>query len=116
MRRLRVVLREEAIRDLEDIYDFIVDRGGGPTIALNYIRRIRRRCVRIGDAPRSGVSCDDLRQGLRLMAFERRAVIAYLIDADTVRITNVFYGGRDIEAIYRGRDPTADEHDDQSGA
>ncbi len=112
MRRLIVVLREEAIRDLEDIYDFNVERGGGSTIALNYIRRIRRRCVKIGDAPRLGVSRDDLWPGLRLMAFERRAVIAYLVDADTVRITNIFYGGRDIEAIYRGREPSADTQQD----
>jgi toxin ParE1/3/4 len=35
------------------------------------------------------------------VSFERRAVIAYSIDNNIVRITNIFYGGRDYEALYR---------------
>ncbi len=37
------------------------------------------------------------------MPFERRAVIAYRVIDDIVEVTNVFYGGRDYEALYRGR-------------
>jgi toxin ParE1/3/4 len=33
--------------------------------------------------------------------FERRAVIAYEVETDCVRTTNIFYGGRDREALYR---------------
>jgi toxin ParE1/3/4 len=37
--------------------------------------------------------------------FERSAVIAYLVDDHQVRVTNVFYGGRDYEALYKSADP-----------
>lgn len=45
---------------------------------------------------------------LRTVPFERSAVIAYLV-SDSVEILNVFYGGKDYEALYQGR---ADEGDD----
>ena len=38
--------------------------------------------------------------GLRTAPFEKRAVIAYLTADDTVDIINVFYGGRDYEALW----------------
>ncbi len=44
---------------------------------------------------------DDLDEGLRITGFERRAVIAWKVEGDTVRITNIFYGGRDYEAVLR---------------
>jgi toxin ParE1/3/4 len=37
---------------------------------------------------------------LRTVPFERKAVIAYRV-TNAVEITNVFYGGRDYEALYR---------------
>jgi toxin ParE1/3/4 len=37
------------------------------------------------------------------MPFERSAVIAYSVEDDRVRVTNVFYGGRDFVAIYKNQ-------------
>jgi toxin ParE1/3/4 len=37
--------------------------------------------------------------------FERVAVIAYRVEPNRVRITNVFYGGRDFEALFGGHEP-----------
>ncbi len=31
-------------------------------------------------------------------------MIAYLVEDDRVRITNIFYGGKDYEALYRRSD------------
>ena len=53
---------------------------------------------------------DDLEPGLRTIPFERSAVIAYKVEDDRVRIGNVFYGGRNFEALYRGGVPS-DERD-----
>ncbi len=33
------------------------------------------------------------------MPFERRAVILYRVNGDTVEVLNIFYRGRDYEAI-----------------
>jgi toxin ParE1/3/4 len=59
--------------------------------------------VPLGGRPR-----DDLAAGLRTVPFERTAVIAYVVSGDLVEVINIFYGGRDYEAIYR-RHPRIDE-------
>jgi plasmid stabilization system protein ParE len=72
-----------------------------PVTAERFTARLLSACERIGDAPLAGRPRDDLFPGLRTMAFEKRAVIAYLVEADTVVITNVFYGGRDFGSLMR---------------
>ena len=59
-----------------------------------------------------GTARDDLRPGLRIFPFEHSAVIAYLVEGGQVCIANVFYGGRDYEALYRGIDAAEPDHDD----
>lgn len=44
------------------------------------------------------------------MPFERSTVIAYRV-GKTVEIVNVFYGGRDYEALYRGHDESTGEYE-----
>src|SRR5438105_4236156 len=102
MRRLEVVLREEAIADLADIYNYIERASGSAHTAIGFVRRIKARCERIGTVPNGGVARNDLQPGLRTVPFEHSAVIAYVVQNDQVCITNVFYGGRDYEALYRG--------------
>lgn len=105
MRPLEVRYRPEALADLEDIFRFVLRAGGAPVSAVRYVERIRERCRRVGILPLAGRKRDDLAPGLRTVAFERRAVIAYRVIGSTVEITNVFYGGRDFEALYRGQEP-----------
>lgn len=73
--------------------------GVSTRIRQAFIKRIRERCRRIGDAPHGGRTRDDLKPGLRTVPFEGRTVIAYTVDGDHVVITNIFYGGRDFEAL-----------------
>ncbi|MCJ2050777.1 type II toxin-antitoxin system RelE/ParE family toxin [Methylobacterium sp. J-070] len=60
--------------DLESLYDYIAADSPEPAIA--FIRRIRSRCESLSDLPKAGRARDDVRPGLRLIAFERRVVIA----------------------------------------
>ncbi|MGP2492703.1 type II toxin-antitoxin system RelE/ParE family toxin [Mesorhizobium sp. PUT5] len=101
IQRLEVSYSASAEKDLADIFAYIVERGGSPNAALGFVLRIEDRCQKIGDAPRGGQSRDDLLPGLRVVPFERSAVIAYVIDEDGVRIINIFYGGRDFETLMR---------------
>ncbi len=50
--------------------------------------------------PDRGIRRDDLRSGVRILGFERRAVIAFQIGAETVTILRILYGGRDLEAAF----------------
>ena len=101
-----VSYRPEAIEDLQQIYRFIADASQSHRVAAEFIERIMRRCRAIGDAPNGGRPRDDLHPGLRTVPFEKSAVIAYVVPGQ-VEITNIFYGGRDYEALY----PSAGERE-----
>ncbi|MBC8129967.1 MAG: type II toxin-antitoxin system RelE/ParE family toxin [Rhizobiaceae bacterium] len=103
MQRLDVFFRPEALTDLQAIYRAVLDVSRSDMIASRFVERMMMRCRKIGDVPRGGRARDDLLPGLRTVPFERSAVIAYRV-ADQVEIPNVFYGGRDYEALYRDVD------------
>jgi toxin ParE1/3/4 len=89
----KVAFRPRATADLDDIYDFIVR--DSPAAAIAFVRRIREHCAKLAYRPELGPRRDDLAAGIRILPFERRTVIIYRIDGDTVRILRVLYGGRD---------------------
>ena len=110
MRQLKVRYRPEAVADLEDIFRYVFRVSASQTTAKQFVGRLMQRCHTIGLAPLGGRVRDDLAPGLRTVPFERSAVIAYLVENDCVRITNIFYGGRDYEALYRNNlDPNLPE-------
>jgi toxin ParE1/3/4 len=90
----RVVLRPEARADLKSIFDW-VERATGPAHARDYIRRIRAHYLGLADFPKLGRDRSDLAPGLRTLAFERRATIAYLIEEDAIVILRILHKGRD---------------------
>lgn len=100
MRRLEVTYRPEARRELQQIYDYITEASGSHAVAERFVKRILARCRKIGDVPYGGRPRDDLQAGLRTVPFEKSAVIAYRI-GETVDVTNIFYGGRNYEALYK---------------
>lgn len=89
-------------------------RSNNRVIAREFVERIKGRCSGIGNAPLGGISRDDLEPGLRTVPFEKSAVIAYKVEEDAVRIGNIFYGGRDFEALYHGR--PAEGRDDEEAS
>lgn len=95
----RVEFSPEALGDLIDLYDYIAVRDGAER-AMGYIDRIEDCCRKLSVFPDRGIRRDDLRHGLRILGFERRAVIALQITADTVTILRVLYGGRDLETVF----------------
>ncbi|SFL22702.1 type II toxin-antitoxin system RelE/ParE family toxin [Methylobacterium pseudosasicola] len=105
MRRLPVAFQRDARIDLADIFRVVLLASQDNAIAEGFIRRIIERCRRIGDAPHGGRPRDDLEPSLRTVPFERSAIIAYRVETERVMITNVFYGGRDFEALYRSDRP-----------
>ena len=95
----RIEFSPEALGDLIDLYDYIAlhDR---PERAIGYIDRIEAFCRSLSVFPDRGNRRDDLRPGLRILGFERRALIAFQVTTDAVMILRVLYGGRDLETIF----------------
>ncbi|WP_417519355.1 type II toxin-antitoxin system RelE/ParE family toxin [Minwuia sp.] len=99
MKRLGVQYRPEAQANLESIFIYVLERSGDWQVATRYVDRIYARCERLGETPLSGTARDDLRKGIRLTGFERRAAIAFTSDGDGVEIIRILHGGRDVENL-----------------
>nr|WP_246727969.1 type II toxin-antitoxin system RelE/ParE family toxin [Rhizobium leguminosarum] len=85
---------------------FVFNMSRSLVTANRVVKRIMVRCRKIGDTPNGGRPRDDPAPGLRTVPFEHSAVTAHVIDA--VEIVNVFYGGRDYEALFRAGDDEGD--------
>jgi plasmid stabilization system protein ParE len=48
----------------------------------------------------NAVPRDDIRPGLRVVGFERRATIAFRVEDDRVTILRIFHGGRDWQGSF----------------
>ena len=48
-----------------------------------------------------GMRRDDIRPGLRITNYKKRAVIAFAVDAEVVSVIGVYYGGQDYESVLR---------------
>jgi toxin ParE1/3/4 len=97
--RNRVVFTPEAEKDLNELFDYIADRDGRER-AFHYIERIEDVCTSLRTMPERGTAREDLRPGLRLMGFERRAVIAFQVGSGLVAILRILYGGRSIDRAF----------------
>lgn len=104
MLELPVAYRPEALDDFDDIFRYVLQGSRNIDTAEGFVQRIKARCERIGNSPSCGRPRTDLEPGLRTVPFEHSAVIAYKVEFDCVRITNIFFGGRDYEALYRGHE------------
>jgi toxin ParE1/3/4 len=96
MKSRKVVFRPAAEADLIELYDYLSERTGRDR-AIAYLGRIELACHSLSEFPERGNLRNDLSPGIRLVGFERRASIAFLVEAGFVRIVRIFYGGRDIE-------------------
>jgi toxin ParE1/3/4 len=93
MKSRAVFLSRAARHDLLELYDWIAPRGG-PQAAFNYIGRLEAFCRNLGTASERGYRRDDIRHGLRIVGFERRVTIAFVVTDADVTILRVFSGGK----------------------
>ena len=101
MKKFRVYLTPDAIKDLEGLYDYIADKSGFPERAWAYIEKLRQKCQELDVAPFQGTRRDDLMENLRVAPLNKKVVVAFIVNEtqQAVLILNIFYGGRDYETI-----------------
>ena len=93
----RVEFTPEALDQMAALYQYI-SVAASPAIALRYTDAIVSYCESLSIFPHRGTVRDDLRMGLRVTHYKKRAVIAFAVEADWVYIIGVFYGGQDYES------------------
>ena len=101
MKKYDVYLMPDAIKDLEDVYEYIADKSGFPGRAWTYIEKLRGQCHELATAPIRGQKRDDLMKDLRIVPIDKKAVAAFIMNEEkqTVLILNIFYGERDYETL-----------------
>lgn len=101
MKTYSVCFMPDAIRDLENIYAYISEQSGFPERAWAYMEKLKLKCQELATSPLRGRQRNDLMNGLRIYPLDKRTVAAFLVDESeqTVCILNIFYGGRDYEAL-----------------
>jgi plasmid stabilization system protein ParE len=94
----RVVFAPEALEQLAELYRYIAI-AASPEVAARYTDAIVTYCESFTSFPYRGTKRDDVRAGLRITNYKKRAVIAFDVGAERVSIVGVFYGGQDFESI-----------------
>lgn len=94
----RVVFSPEAEEQLAALYCYIA-AAASPDIAVRYTEAIVTYCESLQTFPHRGTKRDDIRPGLRITNYKKRAVIAFDVDAEMVSIIGIFYGGQDYETV-----------------
>jgi toxin ParE1/3/4 len=97
---MNVVFAPAAARQLEQLHEAIALRSGFETRADGYVTRIIDYCLGSATFPLRGTARDDLLKGLRIIGFERRVVIAFVVEPSRVTIVGVFYGGQNIDTLF----------------
>lgn len=87
----------EALEQLAGLYRYIA-KAASPGIAQRYTDAIVSHCEELQTFPLRGNPRDDIRPGLRITNYRKRAVIAFAVDDEQVSILGVFYGGQDVES------------------
>ena len=93
MKRRAVEIADEARADLLALYDWIAE-AASPAVALSYVNRLETYILRFEYASERGHLREDVRPSLRIVGFEHRVTIAFMVEDNRVVILRVFYGGQ----------------------
>jgi plasmid stabilization system protein ParE len=94
----QVVFSPEAEEQLAELYRYIA-AAASPDIAARYTKAIVSYCESLNTFPQRGTRRDDVRPGLRITHYKKRAVIAFDVAGELVSVIGVFYGGQDYETL-----------------
>ena len=105
-RSYRVAETPDVLTDYVTIAEHIERWTEDRALADRTVDAIRAFAKSLAAMPHRGTKRDDLRPGLRIVAFKTRTAFAIEIDDETkvVTVLRVLYGGQDYEAVL-GRKP-----------
>lgn len=96
----RIVFTPEARDQLDHLHSYI-GSAVDAEIATRFADGILDHIATLSELPKRGTPRDDLRPGMRTLAWRRRVTIAFLVEDSDVVVIGIFYGGRDFETLLR---------------
>ncbi len=89
----RVRLTDNAEADLRNIYDWIREHASR-SIARGYVHRVLGYLQSFEQFPERGTLRNEILPGLRIVGFERRVSVAFVVEEREVVILRLLYGGQ----------------------
>jgi toxin ParE1/3/4 len=100
-----LVYRKAAVRDLEDIVDYVIRETGDLGAASRLVDDLRRHCAKIAASPVVlGRPREELAPGLRGLLHGRYVIFFRCSDAQ-VEIVNILHSRRDLSSAIEPDDP-----------
>lgn len=97
MKRYDVFLSPEAEADIVDIYRSISEASMSSVVDRQYVERLTSYLETFEVFPERGSLRNDVRQGLRVVGFERSVSVAFVVEQDSVVILRLAQNGRQID-------------------
>jgi toxin ParE1/3/4 len=91
-----VRLTEKAEADLQGMFVFISAHASA-AVARGYINRLLKYLEGFSTFPERGSLRPDIRPGLRIIGFERRISVAFVVEENEVVILRLLYAGRQFD-------------------
>jgi plasmid stabilization system protein ParE len=96
----RIVFTPEARDQLHHLHSYIASAADAE-IASRFADGILDHIAAWSEFPERGTPKEDLRPGMRTIAWRRRVTIAFVVEESDVVVIGTFYGGRDFETLLR---------------
>lgn len=96
----RIVFTPEARDQLDHLHNYIASAADAE-IAMRFADGILDHIATLSEFPQRGTPRDDLRPGMRTLAWRRRVTIAFMVEESDAVVIGIFYGGRDFETLLR---------------
>ena len=93
-----------AERQLDELLELIASDSGLER-AQKFVGSIVAYCQGFDMFPERGTRRDDVRPGMRVVGFRRRASIVFTVEGENVVFLAIYYGGQDFEADLREHTP-----------
>lgn len=87
----------EALQQLVAIDEYLTAAGVPDS---QFVSSVVDYCESLATFPHRGRDRADLYPGLRVTGYKKRVAIAYTVEADSVIVLGVFYGGQDYDAHF----------------
>ena len=97
MSRHRLIISEQAARDLSDIWLYIAN--DSPEVADRFLDYLLEQCRLLSSSPEMGRLRDEVIPGLRSFPV-KRYIVFYRVKADSVEVIRILSGYRDVDAIF----------------
>jgi len=103
MQQYEVYFSRKAEQQIEALENYIADATSAE-VAARYVDALIEYCDGFSCFPHRGNVRNDVKDGLRITHFRKRAVIAFYIEGTKVTILGIFYGGQNYEKLLRKKD------------